>query len=262
MQFLSKKKIQKPVESSFIIKHGYAYHLRNIETGKAMAWYQNLKSPWFDKMAEEKKWSEEKEEKHDQDEKGDNPTMKWSSEKTLMVEIKIVEDPQAPLHVGVGRLPDWLQNKKGLDTCTDEVCVFSYLAVHRGAHRQYSTKENHVLAESFFVASPVRGREIHKGHFPLTENHFQQGIARCKVDAEGTFLLKYLPSRFDKAGEPQLNVGINQDHAFWITNLDKITKHHACAECQVSFTQACPLQQHAEEGHKRGNQRVVSRRAN
>lgn len=112
MQFLSKKKIQKPVESSFIIKHGYAYHLRNIETGKAMAWYQNLKSPWFDKMAEEKKWSEEKEEKRDQDEKGDNPTMKWSSEKTLMVEIKIVEDPQAPLHVGVGRLLIGFKTKK------------------------------------------------------------------------------------------------------------------------------------------------------
>lgn len=46
--------IKKPVESSFIIKHRYTYHLRNIETGKAMAWYQNLKSPGFDKMAEEK----------------------------------------------------------------------------------------------------------------------------------------------------------------------------------------------------------------
>ena len=179
-----------------------------------------------------------------------------------MVEIKIIEDPQAPLHVGVGHFPDWLQNKKGLDTWTDEVCVFSYLAVHRGAHRQHSTKENHVLAETFFVASPVRGRQIRKGHFPLTENHFQKGIARYNVDAEGTFSLKCLPSCFDKTGVPQLNVGIYQDHAFRITNLDKVTKHHACAECQARFTQACPLQQHAEEGHKRGNQRGVSRRAN
>ena len=160
--------------------------------------------------------------------------MKWSFQETLMVEIKIVEDPQAPLHVGVGRLPDWIQNKKGLDTWTDEVCVFSYLAVHRGAHRQHSTKENHVLAESFFVASPVRGRQICKGHFPITVNHFQQGIARYKVDAEGIFSLKYLPSCFDKTGVSQLNIGIYQDHAF------RITKHHAYAECQTSFTQACP----------------------
>lgn len=207
--------------SSFIIKHSYAYHLRNIETGKTMAWCQNLKSPWFDKMAEAKKWSEEKEEKRDQDEKGDNPDMKWSFEETLMVEIKIVEDPQAPLHVGVGRLPDWLQNKKGLDTCTDEVCVFSYLAVHRGAHRQYSTKETHVLAESFFVASPVRGRQIHKGHFPLAENLFPQGIARYKVDAEGTFSLKYLSSRFDKTGVPQLTLVFTKTMLFGLQTSTK-----------------------------------------
>lgn len=59
------QKIQKTVGSSFITKHSYAYHLRNIETGETVAWYQNLKSPWFDKMAEAKKWLEKKEEKRD-----------------------------------------------------------------------------------------------------------------------------------------------------------------------------------------------------
>lgn len=55
------QKIQKTVGSSFIIKHSYAYHLRNIETGETVAWYQNLKSPWFDNMAEAKNgWKRKK----------------------------------------------------------------------------------------------------------------------------------------------------------------------------------------------------------
>ena len=44
-----------------------------------------------------------------------------------MVEVKIIEDLQAPLHIGAGRLPDWLRNKKGLlplDKYADEY-VFS-----------------------------------------------------------------------------------------------------------------------------------------
>lgn len=31
-----------------------------------------------------------------------------------MVKIKNIEDAQAPLHVGTGRLPDWLRNEEGL----------------------------------------------------------------------------------------------------------------------------------------------------
>ena len=53
-------------------------------------------------MAEAKKWLEEKEENRDHGENIDHPNTKWSFEETLMVEIKIVEDPRAPLDVGVG----------------------------------------------------------------------------------------------------------------------------------------------------------------
>ena len=107
---------------------------------------------------------------------------------TLMFEIKIVEDPQALLHVGVGRLPDWLQNNKGLDTWTDEVCVFSYLAVHRGAHRQHSTKENHVLAESFLWLLLLEDVKFAKGISPLPKTTF----SRALLD---TRLMPKVPSR-------------------------------------------------------------------
>ena len=137
-----------------------------------------------------------------------------------MVEIKIIEDPQAPLHVGARRLPDWLRNKKGLFVGTGYVRSFRCLTGHRGADRGFNIRQSRELAESFFANHPVRGRRTYKGHFPLIENHFKHRIAGYEVDEEGTFSLNYLPSRFDKIRVPQMNIGIYQDHAFLITNLE------------------------------------------
>ena len=36
-----------------------------------------------------------------------------------------------------------------------------------------------------------------------------------------------------------MNIGIYEDHAFLITNLDKVSNHNACAECQAGFSKAC-----------------------
>ena len=58
-------------------------------------------------------------------EKTEAPNTKWIFEEHLIVEGKVIEDPLAPLHVGEGRLPDWLFNKKALlplDTYGDKLC--------------------------------------------------------------------------------------------------------------------------------------------
>lgn len=48
-----------------------------------------------------------------------------------------------------------------------------------------------------------------------------QWIAGYEGDDEGIFSVKYLPSRFDKIGVPQMNTGIYKDHALLVTNLEK-----------------------------------------
>ena len=163
-----------------------------------------------------------------------------------MVEVQIIEDLQAPLHAGEGRLPDWLRTKRGLlalDNYAEELCIFRCIAVHQGAHRVRNTRKTRELAASIIDKNRVRG-QIYKRHFPFIENHFQQGIAGYEIDAEGAFALKY--SRFDKMRVPQMDIGIYEEHALLITKPDKVTKHYACAECQARFTKACHLQRHAE----------------
>lgn len=136
--------------------------------------------------------------------------------------------------------PHWLLNSPGRskrkgaeDSQNGGFCVMWTIIWQQGHFRRSKKKiycQNH---------------RIYKGHFPLIENHFQQGSAGYEVDDEGTFSLKYLPSRFDEIGVPQMNIGILEDHAFLIRNLEKGTNHYCCNDCQQTFTKIVNLRRHA-----------------
>ena len=116
-----------------------------------------------------------------------------------MVEVRRIEDPQLPLRVGIGVLPNWLRYKKGmlvLDHYDDELCVFRCIAVLQGARKDRNTRRAQELAESFFAAHDIPNSKISIRHFPLIEKHFYQGFAAYEVNEAGTFTLKYMPSRF------------------------------------------------------------------
>ena len=251
------------------LRFNYMYQLRNIENYATMAYFkESERSRWFDRLTETEDWIAQEEEKRLEGAYIDTPDAKWSFEAHLMVEVRRIEDPQQPLRVGVGLLPNWLRHKKGLialDQYDDKLCVFPRIAVRQGAHHMFNTKRARELAESFFAAHDIPNRKITRRHFPLIEKHFQQGIAAYEINEEGTFALKYLPSRFDKIGIPQMNIGIYKEHAFLITKLDKVTHNFSCAECQARFTQVCHLRRHAEtctRGVTRSHQSKMSRRRN
>ena len=54
--------IKERVRNSFVIKHSYASQLRNIETEETMAYFQNKRGPWFERMSEARLLLEEQEE--------------------------------------------------------------------------------------------------------------------------------------------------------------------------------------------------------
>ena len=231
------------------LRFNYMYQLRNIENEATMAYFKESEgSPWFDRLSETEDWIAQ-EEKRLRIAHIDAPDTKWRFEAHLMVEVRRIQEPQLPLRVGVGLLPNWLRHKKwliALDHYDDELCVFRCIAVHQGARKDRNTRRAQKLAESFFAAHDIPNRKITRRHFPLIEKHFRQGIAAYEINEEGTFALKYLPSRFDKIGISQMNIGIYKEHAFLITNLDKVTHNYSCAQCQARFTKACDLWRHAE----------------
>lgn len=93
--------------------------------------------------------------------------------------------------------------------CTLAISVFldSSRSIEEGIIK--TTREKFVsLLQAFFIRIEFDGGSSTKGHSSLIESYFQHGIAGNNVDNDGTFLLKYLLSQFDKIGVPQMNISI------------------------------------------------------
>lgn len=136
-----------------------------------MAYCKNHRIPRCEKLSEVRQWLEGQEKIRHKGENIDHPDRKWSFKGNyLTVEMKVIEDPQAALHVGAGHLPDWLQNKKSLlelDMYDNNLCIFRSIAVHQGSHQVYNIRQLNHLASSIFNNNVIRWDPLHKGYFPL-----------------------------------------------------------------------------------------------
>ena len=131
-----------------------------------------------------------------------------------------------------------------LDTYNDNNCLFRCMAVYRGADRRFNTRRTRELAQSFSAAYP-KLHFITLQHLPLLEKHFKQGIAAYSVTNEGDFVLINHPSHYDKASYPTMAIGIYENHAFLILDINKVTNNYTCGECMARFTQSGHLKRHA-----------------
>ena len=168
-------------------------------------------------------------------------------EKHLFIDLKVILDRQ-PLQIGLGRLPDWIRNKReviSLDTYNDNLCIFRCMAVFRGAHKRDNTRRTRELAESFFAAYP-KLTFITSQQFHLLEKHFKQGIAAYSVTNAGDFVLTYTPSHYDMVSHPTMTIGLYEGHALLITDINKVTNNYTCGECMARFTRADNLTRHSK----------------
>ena len=227
----------------------YAYELRNIETNATMSYYTNRSSHWMERLSQTQAWLQEQDELRLQGENIDRPDTKWVFERHLFIDLKVILDRQ-PLQIGLGRLPDWLRNKReviSLDTFNDALCLFWCVAVHRGAHIRDNRRRTRELAQSFFAAHP-KFTAITLQQFHLLERHFKQGIAAYSVTNDGDFVLSYTPSRYDKVGPSTMTIGLYEGHAFLITDINKVTNNYTCGECMARFTWSNNLNRHIKTG--------------
>ena len=242
-------RIRYSVRTRHKLNFRYGYMLRNIETNEYTVCYKNINSHWISKLLETQAWLQEQEELRLQGETIDRPNTKWVFDSTVFVDLKVILDRQ-PFQIGLGRLPDWLRNKReiiSLDTYNDDFCIFRCIAVHQGAHIRDNIRRTRELVRSFFGGNPKpRGNVITLKHFPLLEKHFKQGIAAYSVTNDGDFVLSYTPSRYDKVGHPTMTVGIYEAHAFLITDINKVTNNYSCGKCLARFTRASDLTRYSK----------------
>ena len=74
----------------------------------------------------------------------------------------------------------------------------------------------------------------------------KQGIAAYTVKPAGDFVLSHTPARYDQVGQPTITIGIYGEHAFLITDINKVTNNYTCGDCDARFTFACNLARHAK----------------
>jgi len=108
------------LQTSFYLRFGYTYQLRNIEHGKKMSYQTNLGgSPTLlTTHAAAREWLQEKDACRLNTDQVERPNTRWVFRRWVQVELKaiLVEQPL----LGQGRLPDWLRNKKRF-VCTRHI---------------------------------------------------------------------------------------------------------------------------------------------
>ena len=164
----------------------------------------------------------------------------------VFVDLKVILDRQ-PLQIGLGRLPDWFRNKHeviSLDTYNDNLCLFRCIAVHQGARKWDNTRKARELALSFFAAYR-KLISVTSQQFDLLEKHFKQAIAAYSVTNAGDFILIHQPAYNGKVSDTTMHMGIYENHAFLIKDINKVSNNFTCGECMTRFTRADNLKRHA-----------------
>ena len=78
------------------------------------------------------------------------------------------------------------------------------------------------------------------------EKHFQQGIAAYTVTPAGDFVLTRTPARYDQIGRPTMTIGLYEEHAFLIKDINKVTNSYECSDCGARFVCARNVTRHAK----------------
>jgi hypothetical protein len=241
------------LKTAFYLRFSFTYQLRNIENGKVMLFHKNLGgSPaLFTTHSAAKAWVEEKDASRMDIDKIERPNTKWAFVRWAQVEVKAILTKQTLL--GNGQLPDWLRNKKGLyalDTFADNLCLFRCLAVHQGLRPDRCTEQAKMLAGLFYFNDPAARPQVYQKMSLVAmkkfEEKFKVGVRVYEPSENEPWRLVRQPAAYEAVGNKPMTIGFYSEHAFLITDIQKVTNQYACGHCNQQFTNASNLQRHAE----------------
>ena len=180
--------VEANARTRFKLKLTWDLVLINNEVDEEMRYYDRRPtSPWFENMAAARRWLQQLEEERLQGHM-QLPNTKFFYESTHSIETKIILSRQ-PLVYGVGKLPAWLRNKRGLhslDQHNDFHCLARCLAVHAGFNPRWCTREAKRYATQF---EEDVGHSMIYASFEELEVYFNVGITAYEVNDTRMFTL-------------------------------------------------------------------------
>ena len=232
--------VQATARTRFKLKVTWGLVLYNNETDEEMVFYDRRPtSPWFENMTAARLWTQQLEEDRLQGHM-QLPNTKFSYERTQSIELKIILSTQ-PLVYGIGKLPEWLGNKRGvikLDQHNDFLCLARCLAVHFGFRPDRCTREAKRYATQFEEA--VR-HSMFYAEFGELEVFFKVGITAYQVDDTRLFTLLY---HSETDYPTRMTIGVYDFHAFYIKDIHQVAEVFVCPKCGGTQTKSCHLIRH------------------
>ena len=232
--------VEANAQTRFKLKVTWGLTLYNNETDEEMVFYDRRPtSPWFENITAARLWTQQLEEERLQGHM-QLPNTKFSYESTQSIELKIILSRQ-PLVFGIGALPEWLRNKRGviaLDGHNDFLCLSRCLAVHFGFRPDRCTREAKRYATQFEAA--VAYNMIYAS-FAELEAFFNVGITSYRVDDTRMFTLDY---HSETDYPTRMTIGLYDFHAFYIKDIRQVTEGFVCPKCGAVHTKSCNLIRH------------------
>ena len=135
-------------------------------------------------------------------------------------------------------------------------CAFERIRRNRQRPEENTTREALNLAREFYNQPKLQVRDIRATKLVDFEN-----IAlKCKVNIrlykpknQSTWKLVFGQNQF-KSSLPNVDIGLYEGHCFYIKDLDVLTNHWECIECQQRFNQHQHYNRHVTENRCTGGQ--------
>ena len=149
--------LQENVHNVFGLSLNYSFQLRNIETDATMIYYTQVRtSLLFMTLEEADEYPWAKEDIRLQQEEVNGLNTRWSFVRFVVMNVKLILHQQA-LRIGAGTLLFWLRHKKGmyaLEQFDNDLCLFCWYAVHKGARINRRMRATKRLVKEFFGEAP------------------------------------------------------------------------------------------------------------
>ena len=235
------KNLKQHLQTSYYLRYSYTYRLKNVENQDVILWHKTLPgSPWLNTINQAGDWLKRQEAIRLNVDNIERPNTKWVFVRHICVNLKIVIDKQ-PL-VGDGVLPDWLRYKQSiiaLDSYVDNLCLWRCIAVGQGARIDRCSAIAKKLAKEFYGAADLPKTSLND--LDKIEEHLKLGIQVYEATEDAWHLMRR-PANY----KVKITIGVYEEHAFYIKDINKLAGVKCCGACRARFTQTGNLQRHAK----------------
>eukprot|EP00662_Eupelagonemidae_sp_cell21_P036402 gene36402-15539_t len=243
------------VKTAGVVNYVYQYELQNRDTGDVTTYAQNAERKRYDR-AEDLMAHLRQLERNRHTEQVQRPNTKWEFLRSVAVVVKIA-DIKAPLLGADLELPQFITHRADgtknkyvipLTGHDDRLCFFRCWALANANGKKLSPNVLNASAKRLQRewGAATGKRTIHEHDFDRWEAHTRIRLMVYEKPAEDS---GWQLRRLGAPGHKEtLNIGIYDDHCFFLRDIAKVSKTFVCDGCKQVFNRVDHMKRHVCAG--------------